>query len=106
MTLGTRRSAAKIAMAASAAALGLLTQISSPAVSSAQDPVCPAGMYWNVPTAQCLWIDTNVYVNPPNPILGPVGPVGAGGVIGPVGPGPVGPGPIGPGPVGPRGPGR
>ena len=79
-----------------------------PAVAHAQVPVCPVGMYWNVDVAQCLYYDPTVYVNPPNPIIGPVGPVGAGGVVGPVGVGPVGPGPVGPGPVGPgpRGPGR
>nr|WP_238994786.1 hypothetical protein [Mycolicibacterium chubuense] len=72
----------------------------APAVAGAQEPVCPAGMYWNVDTAQCV-ADVNVYVNPPNPVIGPAGPVGVGGVIGPVGPGPVGPGPVGPGPLGP-----
>lgn len=97
MSVGVRRNAVMAALVASGAAV--LLQVASPAVSSAQEPVCPVGMYWDVYTAQCL-VDVNVYVNP-NPIVGPVGPVGAGGVIGPVGPGPVGPGPVGPGPVGP-----
>ncbi|MGE2733125.1 hypothetical protein [Mycolicibacterium vaccae] len=39
-----------------------------------------------------------VRANPPDPVLGPAGPIGVGGVVGPVGPGPVGPGPLGPGP--------
>ena len=91
------------AMLVSAAA-GVLMPLALPAAGQAQVPVCPVGMYWDVPTARCLY----VYVNPPNPVIGPVGPVGAGGVVGPVGVGPVGPGPVGPGPVGPgpRGPGR
>ncbi len=43
----------------------------------------------------------------PGGVVGPVGPgpIGPGGIVGPVGPGPVGPGgivgPVGPGPVGP-----
>ncbi len=85
-------------------ALGVTTAVTFPATSSAQEPLCPAGMYWDVYTAQCLYYDVDVYLNPA-PIVGPFGPVGVGGVIGPVGPGPVGPGPVGPGPVGPRGPG-
>ncbi|MDY6998113.1 MAG: hypothetical protein SW019_16055 [Actinomycetota bacterium] len=94
-----------------AAAAGVLGQVAAPAVSSAQEPVCPAGMYWDVITNQCLYYDVNVYLDPLHPIAGPVGPVGVGGVVGPVGPGPVGPGPVGPGPMGPGpagpgGPGR
>ena len=80
--------------------VGLAAQGAAPAVSRADDVVCPVGMYWDVYTAQCLYYDVNVYVDPA-PIVGPVGPVGVGGVVGPVGPGPVGPGPVGPGPVGP-----
>ncbi|WP_162938455.1 hypothetical protein [Mycobacterium kyogaense] len=68
-------------------------------VAHAQEPVCPAGTYWDAATVQCVAV--NVYVNPPNPVVGPIGPVGVGGVVGPVGPGPVGPGPVGPGPLGP-----
>ncbi|BBY76356.1 hypothetical protein MPRF_32550 [Mycolicibacterium parafortuitum] len=63
-------------------------------MASAQEPVCPAGMYWNAALLECL----PDYVHP---VIGPAGPVGVGGVVGPVGPGPVGPGPVGPGPVGP-----
>lgn len=100
-----RRNSARVALAASVAA-ALLTQLASPAVSHADDPVCPAGMYWDIYTDECLYYDVDVYLNPPNPIIGPVGPVGVGGVIGPVGPGPVGPGPIGPGPLGPGPVGR
>lgn len=95
MAVRVRRSAAKILVMASGAAFMLLPFASS----AGAQPVCPVGMYWDTVTLTCVWAD--VYVNPPNPVLGPVGPVGAGGVIGPVGPGPVGPGPVGPGPVGP-----
>lgn len=94
-----------MAGAAVAAAAGLGVQVAAPAVGLAQEPVCPAGMYWDVITNQCLYYDVNVYLDP-HPILGPLGPVGVGGVVGPVGPGPVGPGPVGPGPAGPGGPGR
>lgn len=86
------------AMGVVAAAVWCLIQTA--AVGHAQEPVCPAGMYWDVYTNQCLPYDVNVYLNPA-PVVGPVGPVGVGGVVGPVGPGPVGPGPVGPGPVGP-----
>lgn len=96
MKVGVRRSAAMVALVASVAA-GLLTQIASSAVSRADDVVCPVGMYWDVYSAQCLYYDVNVYLNPPNPIVGPAGPVGVGGVVGPMGPGPVGPGRVGPG---------
>ena len=71
----------------------------TPGVAQAQEPVCPAGTYWDAATVQCVAV--NVYVNPPNPVVGSVGPIGVGGVVGPVGPGPVGPGPVGPGPAGP-----
>ncbi|CAA0134955.1 Uncharacterised protein [Mycolicibacterium vanbaalenii] len=100
MRVGIRPGAVRIALAASTVAM-VMTQIASPAVSAADDVVCPVGMYWDVYSAQCLYYDVNVYLNPPNPIVGPVGPVGVGGVVGPVGPGPVGPGPVGPGPIGP-----
>jgi len=98
MTAGVRPRAALAALFVTAAA-GLLVQVASPAIGQAQEPVCPAGTYWDVVTATCVAV--NVYVNPPNPIIGPAGPIGAGGVVGPVGPGPVGPGPVGPGPLGP-----
>ncbi|MFW0151831.1 hypothetical protein ACNUDN_18710 [Mycobacterium sp. smrl_JER01] len=94
----------RVAMAVSAAAAaGTIIAVTAPMSAWAQEPVCPVGTYWDVVTATC--IDVNVYVNPPNPVVGPAGPIGVGGVVGPVGPGPVGPGPVGPGPVGPRGPG-
>ena len=83
-----------------AAGVGVFAQLSSPAVSLAEDPVCPYGLYWNPAVLQCLPYGVN-------PVLGPAGPIGVGGVVGPVGPGPVGPGgvvgPVGPGPVGPGG---
>lgn len=78
-------------------ALGALTAALLSAgmpTAQAQDPVCPAGMYWNVVVLQCLPYGVN-------PVVGPAGPVGVGGVVGPVGVGPVGPGPVGPGPLGP-----
>lgn len=61
---------------------------------------CPIGWYWD--GYQCI--------NAPNPVVGPVGPVGVGGLgpvagpVGPVGVGGVGPvlGPVGPVGVGPR----
>lgn len=84
--------------------VGVFGQLAVPAVSLADDPVCPYGLYWNPVVVQCLPIGVN-------PVVGPAGPLGVGGVVGPVGvgpvgPGPVGPGPVGPGPVGPGGPGR
>lgn len=80
---------------------GLMAALASPAISSAEDPVCPYGTYWNPAVNQCLPVGVN-------PVVGPAGPIGVGGVVGPVGVGPVGPGPVGPGPVGPGpiGPGR
>ena len=85
-----------------------LTALTSPAVSTAQDncdfnffyntvtnqcQFCDtAVMYWNYELNQCFPIDPTPYVDPvigPNPVVGPVGPVGVGGV-GPVA-GPVGP---------------
>lgn len=98
MTVGMRPGAAMAAMAvmAAAAMLWSLAQAMSPALGHAQEPVCPAGTYWDVYTDQCVPNDVNVYLNPA-PVVGPVGPVGVGGVVGPVGPGPVGPGPVGPG---------
>ncbi|ULE31874.1 hypothetical protein [Mycobacterium sp. IDR2000157661] len=99
MRVGARPCAAMVTLAVTAAVCGL-TQVASPAVGQAQEPVCPAGMYWDIYTLQCLPYDVNVYLNPA-PVVGPAGPVGVGGVVGPVGPGPVGPGPVGPGPAGP-----
>ena len=95
--MGIRRRAIGVVAAAVA---GSVLQLCAPALGHAQEPVCPAGMYWDVITNQCLYYDVNVYLDP-NPVVGPLGPVGVGGVVGPVGPGPVGPGPLGPGPVGP-----
>jgi hypothetical protein len=98
MSVGVKvKSGAALATLLGSAAAGLLIQTA--AVAQAQEPVCPEGTYWDAVTATCVAV--TVYVNPPNPVLGPVGPVGGGGVVGPVGPGPVGPGPVGPGPLGP-----
>lgn len=99
MTVGMRAGFAMTALAAMAAVCGL-AQIASPAVGQAQEPACPAGTYWDMYTDQCVPDDVNVYLNPA-PVVGPAGPVGVGGVAGPVGPGPAGPGPVGPGPAGP-----
>lgn len=105
-----------------AAAALPLTGLASPAVSQADDDCaagfylntvtnvctfCGEGWFWDYPSNQCLLIDPTPYVDP-NPVIGPVGPVGVGPnpVIGPVGP--VGVGGVGPvvGPVGPIGIGR
>lgn len=83
-----------------------LTALLSPAVSHAY--YCdPATLYWDAVTNSCMLIDPTPYVDP---VLGPVGPVGVGGVgpvvgpVGPVGVGGLGPvaGPVGPVGVGPR----
>lgn len=100
-----RRNVAIFAVAVSGAAC-VATQAAAPAVSHADEVICPVGMYWDVYSMQCLYFDATIYIDPLHPVLGPVGPIGVGGVIGPVGPGPVGPGPVGPGPVGPGGLGR
>lgn len=99
MTSRLRRATAIAARGIAVVSLPL-AGLAAPAVSWA-DEVCPAGLYWDIYTEQCIYYDYTVYVDPspivgPNPIVGPVGPVGVGGVVGPVGPGPVGPGPIGP----------
>jgi hypothetical protein len=86
---------AALALVFASVAAGTLIQLAAPAVGHAQDPVCPEGTYWDAATATCVAV--TVYVNPPNPVVGPAGPVGVGGVVGPAGPGPVGPGPIVPG---------
>ncbi len=106
MTVGLRARSVVTTLAATAAVWSLAS-VASPAIGQAQEPVCPAGTYWDVYTDQCVLNDVNVYLNPA-PVVGPAGPVGVGGVVGPAGPGPVGPGPAGPGPVGPgpAGPGR
>ncbi|MGE0216978.1 hypothetical protein [Mycolicibacterium sp.] len=98
MSVGMKRRGTLAALCASVAA-GVLVQIAAAGAAQAQEPVCPEGTYWDAATATCVAV--TVYVNPPNPVIGPAGPIGAGGVVGPVGPGPVGPGPIGPGPLGP-----
>ena len=99
MTVGLRARSALTILAAMVAVLSL-TSVASPATGHAQEPVCPAGTYWDMYTDQCVPNDVNVYLNPA-PVVGPAGPIGVGGVVGPVRPGPVGPGPVGPGPAGP-----
>lgn len=88
--------------------------LGTPALSHADD--CGPGWVWSDEANQCVFwgpaangpIGVGGVVGPVG--VGPVGPgpVGPGGVVGPVGVGPVGPGPVGPGPVGPGpdGPGR
>jgi hypothetical protein len=90
-----------------------LMVLASPPGSTSNLADCPIGWVWDPVAFNCV-----PYVDP---ILGPVGPVGVGGVVGPVGVdpvlGPVGPvgvggvvGPVGVdpilGPVGPVGVGR
>jgi hypothetical protein len=80
-----------------AAAVPMAMLAASPAEVSNQAD-CPVGWQWDFEINQC--------VNVPNPVLGPVGPVGVGGVDPVLGPaGPVGVGGLGPvaGPVGPVG---
>lgn len=107
-----RRSAAIAGFALAASALPLAV-LASPSGSTTDLADCPIGWVWDPVAFNCV-----PYVNP---VLGPVGPVGVGGVVGPVGVdpilGPVGPvgvggvvGPVGVdpilGPVGPIGVGR
>ncbi len=99
-----------------------LAALASPAVSQAEDncaysfymnyntgvcEFCDDSMFWSYPANQCLAVNPDVYIGP-NPIVGPVGPVGIGPdpILGPAGP--VGVGGVGPvvGPVGPVGIGR
>lgn len=103
----SQRSAAIAGFALAVAAIPLAMLTSSPAEITDQAD-CPVGWTWDV--------DLNECVNVPNPVLGPAGPVGVGGVVGPVGVdpvlGPAGPvgvggvvGPVGVDPVlGPAGP--
>jgi hypothetical protein len=112
------RSYGAAAVFAFAAAAFPLAGLVSPAVSQAEDDCaadfylntatnvctyCGPGWFWDYPTNQCLLVDPTPYVDP-NPVVGPVGPVGVGPnpVVGPVGPVGVGPGPVA-GPVGPVG---
>lgn len=89
--------AAGFALVAAALPLAAFTSSPSDVVDKAD---CPIGWYWD--GYQC--------VNAPNPVVGPVGPAGVGGLgpvagpAGPVGVGGVGPvlGPAGPVGVGPR----
>lgn len=113
------RRAAAIAGFALASSVIPLAALASPSESPANLADCPIGWVWDPVAFNCV-----PYVAPVvgvNPVLGPVGPVGVGGVVGPVGVdpvlGPVGPvgvggvvGPVGVdpvlGPVGPVGVGR
>ena len=107
-----RRGAAIAGFALISGALPIMV-LASPPGSTSNLADCPIGWVWDPVAFNCV-----PYVDP---ILGPVGPVGVGGVVGPVGVdpvlGPVGPvgvgGVIGPvgvdpilGPVGPVGVGR
>jgi hypothetical protein len=95
-----------------------LAAIASPPESTVNLADCAVGWVWDPVAFNCV-----PYVDPllVDPVLGPVGPVGVGGVVGPVGVdpilGPVGPvgvggvvGPVGVdpilGPIGPVGVGR
>ncbi len=107
-----RRGGAIAGFALVSGALPLLV-LASPPDSTSNLADCPIGWVWDPVAFNCV-----PYVDP---VLGPVGPVGVGGVVGPVGVdpvlGPVGPvgvggvvGPVGVdpilGPVGPVGVGR
>lgn len=107
-----RRSVAMAGFAVVAGAIPL-AMLASPATSTTNLADCAIGWVWDPVAFNCI-----PYVDP---VLGPVGPVGVGGVVGPVGVdpvlGPVGPvgvggvvGPVGVdpvlGPVGPVGVGR
>ena len=74
-----------------------LAAISSQPESTNNLADCPIGWVWDPVAFNCV-----PYVDPllVNPILGPVGPVGVGGVVGPVGIDPI------LGPIGPVGVGR
>ena len=96
---------AGFAVASGAMALGVLAAPSGPTMNLAE---CPVGTFWDPVTVACIPVV--------NPVIGPAGPVGVGGVVGPVGVdpvvGPAGPvgvggvvGPVGADPVvGPAGP--
>ncbi|MCW1958421.1 MAG: hypothetical protein KIH64_007720 [Mycobacterium sp.] len=81
-----------------------LASLAAPSGSTANNADCAVGFYWDTVNMICAPVV--------DPVLGPVGPVGVGGVVGPVGVdpvlgpvGPVGVGGVGPvaGPVGPVG---
>ena len=73
-----------------------LAALASPSGSTSNNADCAVGWVWDEATLVCV-----PYVAPVvDPVVGPVGPVGVGGVIGPVGVDPV------LGPVGPVGVGR
>jgi len=85
-----------------------LAALAAPSSNPANLADCAFGWVWDPVAFVCV-----PYVTPvlgPNPVLGPVGPVGVGGVgpvvgpVGPVGIGGVGPvvGPVGPVGIGPR----
>ena len=113
-----RRAGAIAGFALVSGALPLVV-LASPPGSTSNLADCPIGWVWDPVAFRCVpYVDPTPYVDP---ILGPVGPVGVGGVLGPVGVdpilGPVGPvgvggvvGPVGVdpilGPVGPVGVGR
>ena len=90
-----------------------LAVLASPSEGPSNLADCAVGWVWDPVTFLCVPLTP---VLGPNPVLGPVGPVGVGGVVGPVGVdpvlGPVGPvgvggvvGPVGVNPViGPVGP--
>ncbi len=113
-----RRGGVIAGLALISGALPLMALASQPG-STSNLADCGIGWVWDPVAFRCVpYVDPTPYVDP---ILGPVGPVGVGGVVGPVGVdpvlGPVGPvgvggvvGPVGVdpilGPVGPVGVGR
>lgn len=91
-----RRGAAIAGLALVSAALPLAV-LASPPENTVNLADCPIGWVWDPVAFNCV-----PYVDPllVNPVLGPVGPVGVGGVVGPVGIDPI------LGPIGPVGVGR
>ena len=69
-----------------------LAALASPSGSTANNAECAVGWFWDSVNMVCAPVV--------GPVVGPVGPVGVGGVVGPVGVDPV------LGPVGPVGVGR
>ena len=98
---GSRRNLRRaLAAAGFVAASGAipLALLASPSSTPANLADCEIGWVWDPVTFVCVpYVDPVVGVDP---VLGPVGPVGVGGVVGPVGVDPV------LGPVGPVGVGR
>lgn len=85
-----------------------IAALASPIGSTANNADCAVGFYWDTVNLVCAPVVVDPVLGPVGPVgvgglgpvAGPVGPVGVGGVVGPVGVDPV------LGPVGPVGVGR